>query len=207
MSSHDRALSDDLCVLVCVLPRYTFSETTPIVELSKRTVQSTCCRTGGTQSGRACECSLVDSDFLRQRLSPQLLDGDSIANPTKKEQRPDRHVHKNGGADLCRNPKNSPTGGSSCCTTITIIICGSTPFIVLLFLLLLLILPLPVLDDDDCIHPTDSEPYNNNNNNNSYSVVDKRPSRSNNSKPTDTPSKQERSAFTSTTSVHVHRPR
>ena len=112
---------------------------------------------------------------------------------------------------LCRNPKDSPTGGSSCCTTITIIICGSTPFIVLFFLLLLLLtLPLPFPADDDCIHPPDSEPYNNNRNtssNSSHSVVDTRPSRSNSSKPVNTPSKQERNAFTSTTCVHVHFPR
>ena len=58
---------------------------------------------------------------------------------------------------------------------------------------------LPVLDDDDdCIHPPDSRPYNNkNNNNNSHSVVDKRPCRSNKNNPINTPSKQERNAFTS----------
>ena len=155
-----------------------------------------------------------DLDFVRQRLSQQLLHEDSIANPTKKNKGQTDTCTRKTKAVLCRNPKHSPTGGSSCCTTITIIICGSTPSIVLFFLLLplllILLLPLPFLDDaDDYIHPPDSEPYNNNNNNNnnSYSVVDKRPCRSNISKPIDTPSKQERNEFTSTTCVHVHRPR
>ena len=68
-----------------------------------------------------------------------------FANPTKTEQRPDGHVHKDGAAGLCTNPKHSPTEWHPrCCTTITIIICRSTPFIVpFLLLLLLLILPLP----------------------------------------------------------------
>ena len=124
----------------------------------------------------------------------------------EKEQRPARHVHKNGAAVLCRNPNHSPTEWHPhCCIAITIIICGSTPFIVLFFLILhLLILPLPFLDDNDCIHPLDSEPYNNSNGD---SMVDKLPSRSKKNKPIDTPSKQERKAFTSTTCVHVHCPR
>ena len=121
-----------------------------------------------------------------------------FANPTKRNKGQTDTFTRTTKAVLCRNPKHSPTGGSSCCSTITIIICGSTPFIVLFLLLpllLILLLPLPFLDDaDDYIHPPDSEPYNNNNNNNnnSYSVVDKRPCRSNISKPIDTPSKQER---------------
>ena len=194
-------------MFVCIATVHILKNCT-IAELSKRTVQSAWCRSGDTQSGRAWGCSLVDSEFVRQRLSQQLLHGDSICESNEKEQRPARHVHKNGAAVLCRNPENSPTGGSSCRTTITIIICGSTPFIVLFLLLpllLILLLPLPVLDnDDDCIHPPDSEPYNNNN---SDSAVDNRPSRSNNSKPVDTPSKQERNAFISTTCVHLHGPR
>ena len=44
-----------------------------------------------------------------------------------------------------------------------------------------------------CLHPPNSTPHNSNN---SYSVVDKRASRSNQNKPIDTPSKQERNAFT-----------
>ena len=115
----------------------------------------------------------------------------------EKEQRPDRHVHRNGRADLCRNPKHSPAGGSSRRTTFAIILCGPAPLIVLFFLLvLLLILALSFLGNDHCIHTTDSKPHNKKNNN-SDSVVHKRPSRSNNSKLTDTPSKQERNTFTS----------
>ena len=80
---HDRALSDDLCVFVCVLLRYAFSQTVPIAELSKRTVQSAFCRSGDTQSGRACGCSFgIQSSCARGCL--QLLHRDSVANPTKK---------------------------------------------------------------------------------------------------------------------------
>ena len=134
---------------------------------------------------------------MRQRLSPQLLHEDSICESNEKEQRPARHVQKNGAAVLCRNSNHSPTERRPhCCTTITITICGSTPFIVLFFLLLLLlILPLPFLDDNDhCIHPPNSKLYKNNN---SDSVVDKHPCRSNNSKPVDTSSKQERNVHKS----------
>ena len=66
MGRHDQALSDDLCVLVCVLLRYTLSKTTPIAELSKRTVQSACYRSGDTQSGRACGCSFgIRNSYIR----------------------------------------------------------------------------------------------------------------------------------------------
>ena len=37
---------------------------------------------------------LFDLEFVRQRLSPQLLRGDSICESNEKEQRPDVHVHK-----------------------------------------------------------------------------------------------------------------
>ena len=154
----------------------------------------------GTRSQAVLVGVLFDSEFVRQRLSLQLLHEDSICESNEKEQRPDGNVHKDGAAVLSTTTTHHPTEWHPhCCTTITITICGSTPSIVLFFLLLplllILLLPLPFLDDaDDYIHPPDSEPYNNNNNNNnnSYSVVDKRPCRSNISKPIDTPSKLER---------------
>ena len=122
-----------------------------------------------------------------------------FANPTKKNKGQTDTFTRTVEQSCAEIPKHSPTGGSSSCTTITIRICRSTPFIVLFFLLLvLLILPLPFPtddDDDDCIHPLDCEPYNNNSN--SDSVVEERPCRSNSSKPIDTPNKQERNAFTS----------
>ena len=132
---------------------------------------------------------------MRQNLSLQLLHGDSIANPTKRNKGQTDTFTGTEQRCCAEIPKHSPAGGSSCCTTIAIILCGPAPLIVLFFLLvLLLILALSFLGNDHCIHTTDSTPPNNNN---SDSVVDKRPSRSNNIKPIDTPGKHDRNVHTS----------
>ena len=78
-SSHDQALSGGLCVLVCVLPRYAFWKTVSIAELSKRTVQSACCGSGNTQSGRACGRSSVLLARLAQYSSSAMRRTNSAA--------------------------------------------------------------------------------------------------------------------------------
>ena len=135
----DQELSDNLCVFVYCYGIH-----------SRKLRQSLNCENGPynprvTEAGALSQVVHGDvlfqnSEFVRQRLSPQLLHEDSICGSNEKEQRPDRHVHKNGAAVLCRNPKHSPTEWHPhCCTTITIIICGPTSSIVLFFLLLLLL--------------------------------------------------------------------
>ena len=129
---------------------------------------------------------------MRQRLSQQLLHEDSICESNEKEQRPDGHVREDDESGAVQKSETQSDWRKqllhhhydhnlrfhpihrSLLTTPPLV----DPS---------LALPFPA--DDDYIHPPDSEPYNNNN---SSSVVDKRPCRSNISKPIDTPSKQER---------------
>ena len=68
-----------ICGCSSVLSRYAFSETMPISELSKRTVQSACCRSGGTQSGRTCGCSSVLLASLAQYSSSVIRRTNSTA--------------------------------------------------------------------------------------------------------------------------------
>ena len=124
--------------------RYALCKTAPIAQLSKRTAQSTCCRSGATQPGRACGCSLSEFGIRASEVVTAAAPWRFDCESNEKEQRPDRHVRKNSGSDLCRNPENSPTEWRPHrYTTITITICGSIPFIVLFFSSSLLIFHCP----------------------------------------------------------------
>ena len=135
----DQELSDNLCVFVYCYGIH-----------SRKLRQSLNCENGpynphvaeGGAPSQVVHVGVLfqNSEFVRQRLSPQLLREDSIVNPTKKNKGQPDTFTRTTKAVLCRNSKHSPTEWHPhCCTTITIIICGPTSSIVLFFLLLLLL--------------------------------------------------------------------
>ena len=138
-SSHDEEHSTDLCVFVCVLPRYAFWTTTPIAELCKRTVQSTCCRSGDTQSDRACGCSSVLLAPLAQRSSSVMRRTNSSAA---------RNLSRNEGRSTQvrrgdSNNSNRPHANTRTSVAEIVVATAALPprRSSLFFLLLLLILP------------------------------------------------------------------